>query len=121
MNSIIKASIAAAVLASTGCATILTEDVQSINVVSSSSKAFDVKVDGQIQRAPGVITVKKENKNKTIEVLDAECAQTLALNKEIEPTFFVNILSGGAFGSTTDFASEKMWRYQNDIRIECSN
>ncbi|MEL6117052.1 adenosine deaminase [Photobacterium sp. SP02] len=112
--------VAGAALTAVGCSTILTDENQRINVVSSSGKKFTVEVDGIEQTAPGIITVKKENKNKTLKVTSEECEQQIALNKEVEPTFFVNILSGGAFGSTTDFASEKMWRYQDTLQINCN-
>ncbi|WP_375056837.1 adenosine deaminase [Zobellella sp. DQSA1] len=102
-----------------GCASILTDDTQRINVMSSSSQKLEVEIDGRVQNAPGIITVKKENKDKTLTVKTAGCEQQIALNKEVEPTFFVNILSGGAFGSTTDYATEKMWRYQDSVEIKC--
>ncbi len=111
--------VAAAVMTASGCATILTEDTHQMNV-SSSKKDLQVEVDNKIYTAPGIVDVKKENKNKILKVITPGCEQTIALNKEVEPTFFVNILSGGAFGSTTDLASEKMWRYQDSVSITCA-
>ncbi len=35
-----------------------------------------------------------------------------ALNKKINTVFWVNILSGGVFGSTTDYASGAMYEYE---------
>ncbi|GAB6260167.1 adenosine deaminase [Photobacterium sp. CCB-ST2H9] len=119
MNVIKTLIVAGAAISAVGCSTILTDENQRINVVSSSDKKFTVEVDGIEQTAPGIITVKKENKDKTLLVTSEGCKQQVALNKEVEPTFFVNILSGGAFGSTTDFASEKMWRYQDTLQINC--
>jgi hypothetical protein len=109
----------AAIISLSGCSTILTEDMHRINV-SSAKKDLQVEVDGLTQTAPGVIEVKKENKNKTLKVVSSGCEQSIALNKKIEPTFFVNILTGGAFGSTTDYSTEKMWRYQDSVSITCS-
>ncbi|AEX99979.1 hypothetical protein GU3_01115 [Oceanimonas sp. GK1] len=115
-----KLAIAAGVVISlSGCASILTDKTQRINVVSSSSQKLQVQIDGRTQNAPGIITVQKENKDKTLSVVTQGCEQQIALNKEVEPTFFVNILSGGAFGSTTDYATEKMWRYQDSVEIKC--
>ncbi|CAH9063034.1 hypothetical protein PSECIP111951_02823 [Pseudoalteromonas holothuriae] len=111
--------IGAVIVTASGCSTILTEDIHRINVNSSKSN-LQLEVDGVVQSAPGIVEVKKENKNKTLKVTTAGCEQDIALNKEVEPTFFVNILSGGAFGSTTDYASEKMWRYQDSVSITCA-
>ncbi len=110
---------AAAIISLSGCSTILTEDMHRINV-STEKKDLQVEIDGVTQTAPGIIEVKKENKNKTLKVLSSGCEQSIALNKEVEPTFFVNILSGGAFGSTTDYSTEKMWRYQDSVSVTCS-
>lgn len=120
MNSKCKLVIAAGVVISlSGCASILTDKTQRINVASNSAEKLQVQIDGRTQTAPGIITVQKENKDKTLTVITEGCEQELALNKEVEPTFFVNILSGGAFGSTTDYSSEKMWRYQDSVEIKC--
>ncbi|MBQ4810331.1 adenosine deaminase [Pseudoalteromonas luteoviolacea] len=110
----------AAILTLSGCSTILTDDYHRINV-SSTKQGLQVEVDGNVQTAPGVVEVKKENKNKTLNVTTQGCEQAIALNKEVEPTFFVNLLSGGAFGSTTDYSSEKMWRYQDSVSVVCPN
>jgi len=39
--------------------------------------------------------------------------------KSVDPKFFVNILSGGSFGSTTDYSTEKMWKYNENVVISC--
>jgi hypothetical protein len=82
-------------------------------------KNLQLEIDGKTHVAAGIIEIKKENKNKTLKVLSPGCEQSIALNKGIEPTFFVNILSGGMFGSTTDYSTEKMWRYQSTIDVIC--
>lgn len=107
------------VVALSGCSSILTEKTQRVNVVSNA-KNLQVEIDGQVQNAPGIVTVLKENKDKTLTVKTEGCEQQIALNKQVEPTFFVNILSGGAFGSTTDYSTEKMWRYQESVEIQCA-
>jgi uncharacterized protein YceK len=109
----------ASIVTLSGCSTILTEDMHRINV-SSAKKDLQVEVDGNTQTAPGIVEVKKENKNKILKVVSPGCEQSIALNKEVEPTFFVNVLSGGAFGSTTDYSTEKMWRYQDSVSVTCS-
>jgi hypothetical protein len=108
----------AAVVTLSGCSTLLTDETQLINV-TSTKKDLQVEIDGKTHVAAGIIEIKKENKNKTLKVLSPGCEQSIALNKGIEPTFFVNIISGGAFGSTTDYSTEKMWRYQESVLVNC--
>jgi uncharacterized protein YceK len=108
----------AAVVTMSGCSTLLTDETQLINV-TSTKKDLQLEIDGKTMVAAGIIEIKKENKNKTLKVLSPGCEQTIALNKGVEPTFFVNILSGGMFGSTTDYSTEKMWRYQSTIDVIC--
>lgn len=103
-----------------GCSTILTDDTQKINVISSSSQKFTVDVDGVKQEAPGIIIVKKENKDKVLKFVSDKCSQDVALNKTVEPAFFGNLLSGGVFGSTTDYATDSMWRYQDSVQVNCN-
>ena len=117
MKKVLGIILASAVLTS-GCATILTEDTHKINVTTSTGKASTVTVDGVSQPVPGVVSVKKENKDKVL-VADAPECTDVNLNKEVETTFFVNILSGGVFGSSTDYGSEKMWRYQDTVTVPC--
>jgi hypothetical protein len=107
-----------AVVTMSGCSTLLTDETQLINV-TSTKKDLQLEIDGKTMVAAGIIEIKKENKNKTLKVLSPGCEQTIALNKGVEPTFFVNILSGGMFGSTTDYSTEKMWRYQSTIDVIC--
>lgn len=109
-------------LVMSGCSTILTEDTQKINVATSNGKSAEVTIDGQSFQAPGIITVKKSKEQTKIITTSAEgCSNQTALNRTVEPTFFVNILSGGAFGSTTDYSTEKMWKYEDNITISCGN
>ncbi|MDP5033294.1 adenosine deaminase [Paraglaciecola sp.] len=117
---VLRTLVAATVIVTSGCATILSEDTHKINVSTSNGQKIDVNVDGATQQAPGVITLKKENADKIL-VTDAEgCTSETQLNKEIEPTFWVNILSGGVFGSSTDMGSKKMWKYQDSVTISCN-
>jgi hypothetical protein len=48
------------------------------------------------------------------------CTEATNLNKEVETAFFINIISGGVFGSSTDYATEKMWKYQDSVTISCN-
>lgn len=109
----------ATTLLSSGCATILTDKTHNMNVTTSDGRETTIIVDGKSQTVPGVISVKKENKDKTLIAEAEECAN-VNLNKEVESAFFINIITGGVFGSSTDYGSQKMWRYQDSAVIPCS-
>ncbi len=99
-----------------GCATILDGKTQTINLTTSKPKTVDVN--GQQFSAPGVVTVQRSNKDAIVNI--KECNKQILLQKSVNPTFFVNILSGGAFGSTTDYSSDAMWKYdQTNVNVDC--
>lgn len=99
-----------------GCATILDGKTQTINLTTSKPKTVDIN--GQQFSAPGVVTVQRSNKDAIVNI--KECNKQILLQKSVNPTFFVNILSGGAFGSTTDYSSDAMWKYdQTNINVDC--
>jgi uncharacterized protein YceK len=103
-----------------GCATILSGKTQKINVTSTGKTGVEFEIDNQTFKTPAIVTVERENKDKIIKVLDEECSQKqILLNKKINPVFFVNILSGGALGSTTDYLSGAMWQYDDNVQIQC--
>ena len=100
----------------TGCATIISGDTQNINL--QSKKEQTVSIDGKMYTSPSVVSVKRTNKDAVLKVKD--CNKQILLKKEVNPVFFVNILSGGAFGSTTDYSSDSMWQYdQTNINVDC--
>lgn len=102
-----------------GCSTILNGSTQKINVATEGGKKYAALVDGVKYDVPAVIEVKRENKDKIISLQECPDQKTL-LHKEVSGTFFVNILSGGAFGSTTDYASGDMWKYEPDnVTVKC--
>lgn len=119
MNHLGKFAALATIVGMTGCATILNEDFQKVNVVSSDGRAIEGTIDGTPFQGPGIVDVKRANEDKIVMVDTAGCVQETVATKSVDSVFFVNILSGGAFGSTTDFASEKMWKYDDTIEIIC--
>jgi hypothetical protein len=113
---LLTASIFAASFLFTGCATILSGDNQSINL--QAKKETTVSINGQQYTAPGVISLERTNKDAVLKVKD--CEKQVLLKKEVNPVFFVNILSGGVFGSTTDYSSDSMWQYdQTNVNVDC--
>lgn len=117
----VKTIIAAgALLLLTGCASILTDDTTPVNVRTSNGKEVPVKIDGVVYTAPTVVNVKKSDKDKMVMTsAQSNCQRQTVMKKEIEGAFWVNILSGGVWGSTTDYATDKMWTYDDSVVITC--
>ncbi|MCO5114723.1 MAG: hypothetical protein M9899_11200 [Bdellovibrionaceae bacterium] len=105
-------------LALSGCATILNEDLQNVNV-SSTAEVIKGNVDGVPFTGPGIIAVKRSKADKVVNITTEGCQQQVLLASSVDPKFFINILTGGTFGSTTDYASEKMWKYQDQVIVPC--
>lgn len=114
------ATLSSAVLFS-GCASILNDDTQAINIMTSNGQKIKGSIDGAPFEGPGIVRVQRANHDKIINVDDESCVKQTSMPKKVDSVFFVNILSGGAFGSTTDYATEKMWRYEESITINCKS
>lgn len=111
--------VAASSLVLGGCASILNDATQPVNVSTSNGKEIKGTIDGVPFSAPGVVNVTRANQNKVIVTETAGCTKETALQKEVDPKLFINILSGGAFGSTTDYSTEKMWKYSDNVVVAC--
>lgn len=111
----------AAVIGLSGCATILNDDTQQVNISSSNAKEIKGTVDGRPFTGPGVVTLTRKKENKIVNVETPGCQKSTVVESNVDPKFFINILSGGAFGSTTDYATEEMWRYSDNIVISCKD
>ena len=110
---------AGAMVMFSGCATILDGDTQKISVNSNPAQHVKFELDGKQYTTPSIILLKREKKDKIINIEDNKCKKQVLLNKKINPTFFVNILSGGALGSTTDASTGAMWKYDDNVNIDC--
>ena len=110
--------VAAAITVLSGCATILNDDLQNVSI-SSTAETLKGNIDGIPFTGPGVVQVKRSKADKIINIETAGCQKQIALASNVDPKFFINVLSGGTFGSTTDYATEKMWKYQDQIVIPC--
>lgn len=102
-----------------GCASILNEKTQQINVAASNGKAISGTVDGVPFTGPGIVSVQRQKASKIFNVDTAGCAKATTVENSVDPKFFINILSGGAFGSTTDYSTDKMWKYADNVVISC--
>ena len=104
-----------------GCATVINEKTQKINVSTSTGEQVNASVDGMPLQAPGIASVQRRKADKLITTTDPRCAQTTIMPSSVDSVFFINILSGGlgVLGSTTDYVSEKMWKYDDSVVISC--
>lgn len=103
----------------TGCASILNEKTQQVNVSASNGKPIKGSVEGTPFTGPGIVTVNRTKAAKVFNVETPGCAKDTVVENSVDPKFFINILSGGAFGSTTDYSTEKMWKYSDNVVISC--
>ncbi len=118
MKKLAAVAIAACSLYMSGCATILTGETQKINVTTSNKQSATATIQGKTYPIPGVVEVKRKNANLAVKA-SGNCQGEALSSKNVNPVFFVNILSGGVFGSTTDYATESMWKYDDNIDIKC--
>lgn len=116
----LKAAVLLSVVAVSGCASILNDKTQQINVSSSNGKPITGTIDGAPFTGPGIVPVLRENKDKILVTNTAGCTPQTSLSKSVDPVFFINIISGGVFGSTTDYSTEKMWRYDESVTVSCN-
>lgn len=119
MKKIALALACSSVVAFSGCASILNEKTQPVNVSSSNGKPIAGKIDGVAFTGPGIVNVVRENKDKVLMATTEGCAPETAMPKSVDSKFFINIISGGVFGSTTDYTTEKMWRYSETVVVAC--
>jgi hypothetical protein len=118
MKTITLAAIVAAV-ALTGCASILNDKTQKINVSASNGAEIKGTVNGQPFAGPGIVEVTRENKDKLFVTETAGCTKEVLASKSVDTKFWINILTGGVFGSSTDYGTQKMWKYDDHIVIPC--
>jgi uncharacterized protein YceK len=103
-----------------GCASILNDKTQTVNVSASNGEAISGTVNGMPFKAPGMVVMTRENSNKVFVVDTPGCVKETAANKSVDIAFLGNIISGGTFGSSTDYETEKMWKYADNIVINCN-
>lgn len=94
------------------CASILKGGLTPLTV-NSNVHGAKVSFGGVVVgRTPFSGMVQKSGAHKRITVSkEGYETRTVLAQTGVEPTFWVNILSGGVFGSTTDYASDAMYVY----------
>jgi hypothetical protein len=99
-------------LFSVGCASIISGTSQLISVNSNVDGAR-VLMNGQMLGATPLTTQVKRGQEGILRVeADGYTPFTFALNKKINNVFWVNIFSGGLFGSSTDYSTGAMYEYE---------
>jgi len=106
-------------VALTSCASMFNEKQQKINIVSSNNTPLKGTISGVPFTGPGIVSIDRSKTDKIIFVDGDACTKQTALNSSVDTNFWINILSSGPFGSSTDYSTEKMWKYQDTVVIPC--
>lgn len=102
----------------TSCATLLNGETQKINLSTYSGKPEKVNIDGKTYEVPGVVEVKRQNKD--IVIIPEKCPeQQQVLQKK--PSGLPIVLNVLFFipGLTTDYVTGSMWEYDNNAVVGC--
>lgn len=111
----IRLSILVLAMVSSGCATILDGSSQPVNIDTSPHGAR-IYVNGiEVGTTPLSMLMKRSKSTMILAKKNGYEDQQLALQTKINNTFWVNILTGGPFGSTTDYASDAMVEYSPNM------
>lgn len=95
----------------TSCATVVGGTSQTVSI-DSNVKGADVVVNGaMVGQTPFAGSISRGKSTSVTIRKEGYRSKTVILNTEVEPIFWGNIIVGGVFGSTTDLASEAMYKY----------
>jgi len=118
----VKATLIASTIALTsGCASIMTDDIASLNVKTSSGKQAKVTLDNQEYTVPGVILVQKEGRDLIFNTQANNCQNTTVVKREIEPWFWGDVVLLSPLSTVVDYFSESMWTYDETVVINCGS
>lgn len=95
-----------------GCATLLGGSSQTLSVNSNVDGAQVYLNETLLGATPLVASLKRGQTGVLRVSAPGYKPYQIALNKKISSLFWVNILSGGSFGSTTDYATGAMYEYE---------
>ena len=102
-----------------GCATIINDKAQPVNLTTTDSQKLDVIVNGQHVTAPGVVYVQRSKSDLIITAKGKNCKGKTAVESSVDGIFWGNVIIGGILGSATDATSDKMWTYDEHIQVNC--
>lgn len=103
----------------TGCGTITNGTKQKVSISTSTGQQVVARVDGKKVTIPAKDVAVSRNKGADIKVLaeDNPCFETtnysISGKGKVSGVFWINIFSGGFFGSTTDAISGGMWQFND--------
>ena len=110
-----RLSILVLVMVSSGCATIIDGSSQPVTFNSSPNGAR-IYVNGmEIGTTPLIMPVKRSKTTTILAKKNGYEDQQLLLQTKVNTYFWGNILSGGLYGSTTDYASDAMIEYSPNM------
>lgn len=119
MKKVMGVSLVAAAFCISGCASILNDSTQTVNVTSSNGATISGTVNGQPFTAPGIVKLERTGSSQIFITNTEGCVKETAVENSVDSKFFINIFSGGAFGSSTDFSTGRMWKYAENVTINC--
>ncbi|MDR1499267.1 MAG: hypothetical protein LBS34_03190 [Rickettsiales bacterium] len=96
---------------------------KNINIMTSDSSVVNAvittKSGTQFTTIPKTLSVKKGMRDVVINVEESECVKqsTAIMDKNVDPLFWGNIITGGIYGSATDAITGKMWTYDDTIIV----
>ena len=102
-----------------GCATIVADDDDRIKVTSNNNMSFKAKLNEKEIDVPSTVVVDRNGDDLVITTNQENCDTNTPVEKKMDTAFLGNLITGGAFGSTTDASTGKMWDYQSDVTIIC--
>lgn len=122
MKLLRTAVISLAITSLSGCATIFNDRIQKVNIVTSNGEKADLIVNGNAITVPSVVDIERSENPLIITTFDKKCADKTVANSKVSTTFFFNILAlpYSLFSSSTDYATEKMWQYEDKIEVSCT-
>jgi len=98
-------------LLASSCASIFKGSQQDITI-DSNVKGADISINGKlIGRTPFSGKIKRESEARLQVSKEGYESKVIVLDTGIEPIWFGNIISGGVFGSTTDYGTGAMYQY----------
>jgi hypothetical protein len=111
-----KTSLVAGVLALTlsGCATIISGSNQVITVNSDVPGAQVTLNGAPLGLTPLIASIKRGQEGVLSVQMPGYVPFQAPITKKVNGIFFVNILSGGVFGSSTDYSTGAMYAYEPD-------
>jgi hypothetical protein len=101
-------------LALSGCATIISGS-QQIITVNSDVPGAQVTLNGiPLGVTPLIVSIKRGQEGVLSVQMPGYTPFQAPITKKVNGIFFVNILSGGTFGSSTDYSTGAMYAYEPD-------